>query len=148
MNGVIGTAGPYSMKKLTVKASIDNLDEVLDFVNENLERRNCPLALRHQIDTAVDEVFMNIAHYAYKPAEGYVVIYISTEEEILIRFEDTGEPYNPLEQAAPDLGKPLMERKIGGLGIFMIKQLMDKVVYTRAGNKNVLIMTKKIESID
>ena len=136
------------MKKLTVKASVDKLDEVLNFVNESLERRNCPLDLRRKIDTAVDEIFMNIVRYAYKSAEGYVAIYISTGEEILIKFEDAGEPYNPLEQAVPDFDKPLMERKIGGLGIFMVRQLMDKVVYRRIGNKNVLTMTKKFEEVD
>ena len=136
------------MKKLTVKASIDNLDEVLGFVNDNLERHNCPLILRLQMETAVDEIFTNIVYYAYKPLEGCVAIYISTGEEILIRFEDAGEPYNPLEKAVPDFDKPMMKREIGGLGIFMVRQLMDKIVYTRIGNKNVLTMTKKFESVD
>ena len=132
------------MKKLIVEASIDKLDEVLDFVNEDLERHHCPPNSRHQIDIAVEEIFVNITNYAYKPAKGNVTICISTGEETIIRFEDMGKPYNPLEQAAPDLDKPLKERKIGGLGIFLAKQLMDEVVYTHADNKNILIMTKYI----
>ena len=133
------------MKELMLAASVDNLDEVLDFVNEDLERYNCSPDLQSQIDTAVEEIFMNIANYAYKPANGNVSIRVSTGKEIVIRFEDAGKPYNPLEQAAPDLDKPLMERKIGGLGIFLVRQFMDKVTYTRVDNKNVLIMTKEIE---
>ena len=144
MNGI---AEPNSMNRLTVKASIDNLNDALDFVNENLERRNCRMVLRHQIDIAVEEIFMNIANYAYKPASGNVAICVSAGKEIVIRFEDAGKPYNPLEQAAPDLDKPLMERKIGGLGVFMARQFMDKIEYSRIGNKNVLIMTKNIEAV-
>ena len=132
------------MKELTIEASIDDLDKVLGFVNEDLERHNCPLDLQCQIDIVVEEIFMNIANYAYKPAKGHVTIFFSAGEEILIKFEDEGKPYNPLERAVPDLDKPLMERKIGGLGIFMVRQLMDEVAYTRVDNKNVLIMTKKI----
>ncbi|MCL2010473.1 MAG: ATP-binding protein [Synergistaceae bacterium] len=134
------------MRNVVVKASVDNLDDVLGFVNGYLELHNCQPYLRFQIDTAVEEIFMNIANYAYKPAEGYVTIRISAEEKILIRFEDSGKPYNPLEQASPDLDKPVMARKIGGLGVFMVRQLMDEVAYTRADNKNVLTMTKKIEN--
>ena len=78
MDGVNGMVGSCFMKKLTVKASIDNLDEMLNFVNEDLERHNCPLDLQCQIDTAVEEIFMNIADYAYKPDKGYVTICIST----------------------------------------------------------------------
>ena len=132
------------MKELIVEASVNNLDAVLNFVNEELGRHNCPQYLQNQIDIAVEEIFMNIARYAYKPANGNVVICICIGEEIVIRFEDTGKPFNPLEQAAPDLDKPLAERKIGGLGIFMVRQLMDKIVYSFVDNKNVLIIRKKI----
>ena len=132
------------MKELILEASVDNLDEVLDYINENLERHNCSPDLQSLIDTAVEEVFMNVANYAYKPANGNVAVCISIGKEVVIRFEDAGEPYNPLEQAAPDLDKPLMERKIGGLGVFLVRRLMDKVEYTRVGDKNVLVMTKEI----
>ena len=64
-----------------------------------------------------------------------------------LKFEDTGKPFNPLEQAAPDLDGPLMSRKIGGLGIFLAKKLMDKVEYARADNKNILVLAKKIEQV-
>jgi len=134
---------PDSMKELVIEATIDNLDEVMDFVNLELEQCKCPPDLLNEIDLAVEEIFVNIANYAYKPACGSAAIYISTGEEIVIRFEDTGKPYNPLEQAPPDLDKPLTERKIGGLGIFLVRQYMDNVAYKRADGKNILTITKK-----
>ena len=133
------------MKKLTVEASLKNLDEVIGFINDELERQNCPPELQTQIDLAVEEIFVNIANYAYQPASGSAVVSIAVGEEAVIRFEDAGKPYNPLERPDPDLDKPLMERDIGGLGIFLVKKIMDKVDYRRIDNKNVLVMTKKIE---
>jgi len=129
-------------KKLEVEANIENLDAVLDFINAELP--NCPLELRNNIDVAVEEIFVNIANYAYKPDKGNVAIYISAKQKISIKFEDKGRAYNPLEQGEPDLDKPLMERKIGGLGIFLVKKLMDDVEYMRTENKNILIITKNL----
>jgi len=133
------------MKELTVEASVDNLDEVLDFVNNDLKLHNCPPNIQSQIDIAVEEIFVNIANYAYKPANGSVTICISTSEKTVIRFEDTGKPYNPLERPDPDLDKPPAERKIGGLGIYMVKQLMDEVVYAHADNKNIFTIKKRLQ---
>ena len=135
------------MKKLIIEARVDNLDEVLNFVNEDLQLHNCPPELVNQIDIAVEEIFVNIAKYAYQPGNGSVTIIISTEgDEVSVRFEDTGIPHNPLKQAVPDLDKPLMEREIGGLGIFFVKRFMDKVGYMYVENKNVLVMTKRINN--
>ena len=132
------------MKELTVAASLENLDKVIDFVNTELERKSCPPALMNQIDLAVEEIFVNIANYAYAPASGSVVINIAIEEDAVIRFEDTGKFFNPLQHPDPDLDKPLMEREIGGLGILFVKKTMDKVDYSRTDNKNILTMTKRL----
>jgi anti-sigma regulatory factor (Ser/Thr protein kinase) len=132
------------MKKLIVEAHVDNLDQVVDFINEDLEEHNCPPNLQSAIDITVEEIFVNIANYAYKPENGNVTICISTKEGFVISFEDTGKPYNPLERADPDFSIPINERKPGGLGIFLVKQLMDKVTYTRVDNKNLLTMTKEM----
>jgi len=94
----------------------------------------------------VEEIFVNIANYAYGEAGGKTAVFISVTDKITIRFEDTGRPYNPLEAVEPDLDKPLVERDIGGLGVFLVKKLMDNVEYSRIGNKNVLVMTKAINS--
>ncbi len=106
----------------------------------------------------MEEIFVNIANYAYAAdggdspgtgdggADGAVVIFISVTDKIVIRFEDTGKSYNPLENPDPDLDKPLMERDIGGLGVFLVKKMMDNVEYSRVGNRNVLVMTKGMEN--
>ena len=132
------------MKKLTVEATIDNLCTVIGFVSAELEPYECPPDLQGQIDMAVEEIFINIANYSYHPGSGKVSIGISAGEEAVIRFEDTGKPYNPMKQPDPELDKPLSEREIGGLGVFLVKQLMDEIEYTRLDNKNVLIIRKRI----
>jgi sigma-B regulation protein RsbU (phosphoserine phosphatase) len=145
VNGAAGhpeEARENAMKKLAINASLENLNKVLDFVNTELERHGCPQDIQGKIEVAVEEIFVNIANYAYSPDSGDAVIFISVNDKIVIRFEDTGRPYNPLEKQEPDLDKPLMERDIGGLGIFLVKKLMDNVEYSRVENKNVLVMTK------
>jgi len=133
-----------AMKKLEIKASIENLNKVLDFINTELEQRGCPHEVQEKIEVAVEEIFVNISDYAYSPDNGNTDISISVTDKIVIRFEDTGMPYNPLDKAEPDLDKPLLERDIGGLGVFLVKKLMDNVEYSRVGNRNVLVMTKGI----
>jgi len=133
------------MKELIVEAKIERINEVFDFINAELEHHTCPPELQSNINIAAEEIFTNIANYAYPSAKGNAVISITVGEEAVIRFEDTGKPYNPLEHPAPDLDKPLMERKIGGLGIFLVKNLMDKVEYVRMDDKNLLVLTKKIK---
>ena len=131
------------MKKLTVEAKTESLHEVIDFVDGELQRSNCSSALRNDINLAVEEIFTNIANHAYQPANGNAVISIAVGEETTIRFEDTGKPYNPLEHPDPDLDKPLIERDVGGLGVFLVKKIMDKIEYMRIDNKNVLTVAKK-----
>jgi anti-sigma regulatory factor (Ser/Thr protein kinase) len=133
------------MKELIVEASIDNLNVVLDFVNEDLKLIDCSLILQSELEVIVEEIFMNISNHAYKPNSGNVAIYLSVGDEIVIRFEDTAKPYNPLEQADPVLDIPLTERKEGGLGVYLVKQLMDKVAYEYVNNKNILTVTKEIK---
>ena len=130
-------------KEFTVAASVENIDKVIDFVNAELERNGCPPELLNHIDLAVEEIFVNIANYAYTPTSGDATINITVGEDAVIRFEDSGKFFNPLEHPDPDLDKPLMEREIGGLGIVFVKKTMDKVDYRRIGNKNVLTITKK-----
>jgi len=132
------------VKKLIVEANIKSLDKVIDFVHEELERNICSAKLLGNIVLAVEEVFVNIANYAYQPSSGSVALSIEIGEEAVIRFEDTGKPYNPLDHPTPDILKPLMEREIGGLGIFLVKTIMDKVDYMRIDDNNVFVMTKKL----
>ena len=138
----VNTISERYAKKLEVEADVGNLDTVLDFIN--MELFDYPAELRSNVDVAVEEIFVNIVNYAYKPDKGDVAIYISTKQKISIKFEDKGREYNLIEQDDPDLDKPLMEREIGGLGVFMVKKLMDEIEYMRIGNKNVLVITKNL----
>ncbi len=133
------------MKKITLKASIENVDSVIDFVNEELEAADCPMKTCMQIDIAVEEIFVNIAHYAYTPGEGEATISCGVEGDPLcatIRFADRGVPYNPLEKADPDITLSAEEREVGGLGIFMVKKSMDAVEYEYVDGQNVLTLKK------
>ncbi|MDR0448023.1 MAG: ATP-binding protein [Treponema sp.] len=131
------------MKELKIEAKTENLEVVLDFVNNELNRHNYPPKQQGEIDLAVEEIFLNIANYAYTPGMGEAAIFISVNEKTVIRFEDTGKPYNPLEQKEPDLDKSLSEREIGGLGIFLVKKLMNHVEYQRIQNKNILTISNE-----
>ena len=130
------------MSELIIEAVLENLDMVLDFVNEKIE--DCPAKIQNQIRIAVDEIFSNIARYAYHPESGGAAVRIVVSEDIIIEFEDSGVAYDPLAKTDPDVSLPAEEREIGGLGLFLVKNLMDSVEYRRDGNKNVLTIRKRL----
>lgn len=132
------------MKELVIDAKTENLNQVLDFVNSELEAVNCPAPVMMQIAIAVEEIYVNIAHYAYNPEVGIAVIRIAVGEEVTIEFEDNGTPYNPLDNDTPDITASAQEREIGGLGIHMVRNMMDAVSYTHKGNKNLLTIKKTL----
>lgn len=133
------------MKELTVLAKSENLEQVLEFVNGLLEEKNSPMNLVFELDIAVEELFVNIAHYAYTPEIGEATIQVSFEEEdVVITFIDRGIPYNPWAKKDPDITLSLEERQIGGLGIYMVKNSMDEVDYAYIDGKNVVTIKKKI----
>jgi anti-sigma regulatory factor (Ser/Thr protein kinase) len=130
------------MKELSIDANIENLDAVLAFIESELEATNFPAELQQRISIAVEEIFMNIANYAYSPEVGGVAIRISIGDGVTIEFEDKGKPYNPLERKNPNMNIPLEDREIGGLGIFMVKQMMDSVKYEYTEGKNIFTIMK------
>jgi len=134
------------LKELNISASVENLDTVMDFVNTELEESACPLNLQTQIGIAVEEILVNIANYAYKPTvpSGNVTVRIAVGDEVTIEFEDNGVPYNPLKNKDPDISAPARERNVGGLGIYMVKQIMDSVEYRHIDGKNILVIRKVI----
>jgi serine/threonine-protein kinase RsbW len=132
------------MKELVVDAVVENLDKVLEFVNESLEESNCSMKLMTQINIAVEEIFVNISTYAYNPEVGGTTIRICISDEVVIEFEDNGKPYNPLLKIDPDITTSVEERDIGGLGIFMVKKIMDSVEYDNKDNKNILRISKVV----
>lgn len=134
------------MHELTIKAVTENLDKVTAFVEEQLETAGCPMKVQTQIDIAVEEIFVNIAHYAYAPETGDASIVIDLHDEpkeIRIVFMDSGTPYNPLARPDPDTSLSAEERQIGGLGIYMVKKSMDFTEYEYRDGKNVLTIGKR-----
>jgi sigma-B regulation protein RsbU (phosphoserine phosphatase) len=131
------------MKVLDIEAKIENLNTMLDFVIGELKAAGCQAKLQTKVKIAVEEIFINIARYAYAPNTGGVVIRFRAGDEIVIEFEDEGKPYNPLEKEDPDINEGVEKREIGGLGIFMVKNIMDTVEYRRDGNKNILRIKKE-----
>ena len=136
------------VKELTLEARLANLQQVLDFVDENLTSMRCPMKILMQIDVAVEEIFVNVASYAYTPNTGSVTIRMDLQEKpraVVITFIDSGIPYNPLAKEDPDVSLSAEERSIGGLGIFMVKKTMDKMEYEYTDKQNILKMYKVIE---
>ena len=132
------------MNEITVKALVDNLGTVTDFVDDFLDSCDCPMKVQMQIDIAIDEIFSNICHYAYGDSVGEATIRVEFEdaEAIALTFIDNGVPYNPLEKEDPDTTLSAEDRKIGGLGIYMVKKNMDEMEYEYSEGKNILSMKK------
>jgi len=131
-----------AMKELIIEARIDNLPDVHDFIAAELAASGCSAKLQNEIKVAVEEIFINIAHYAYAPDTGDVSIRITIGNTVNITFEDKGNSYNPLEKEDPDITTGAEERPIGGLGVFMVKKIMDAVEYRYEGGKNILMMSR------
>ena len=134
------------MIELSVIAKTKNLDQVLDFVNEELEKQGCSMRAQLELDIAVEELFVNIAHYAYRPKEGPVTIQIDFDGDMIsVIFIDGGIPYNPWDRKDPDVTLSAEERQVGGLGVYMVKKSMDHVDYQYEEGKNILTIQKQIQ---
>lgn len=135
------------MKELTIDASVENIETVTAFVDEQLEMLDCPIKAQMQIDIAIDELFGNIAHYAYHPEVGPATVRVEVVEEplaVVITFIDHGVPYDPLKKEDPDVTLSAEEREIGGLGIYMVKKTMDDISYEYKDGQNILKIRKSI----
>lgn len=135
------------MKELMLDAVIENIPQVTDWVDAQLEALNCPMKAQMQINIAIDELFSNIARYAYNPDVGPATVRIETEEDplaVYITFLDHGIPFDPLKRDDPDVTRSLEDREVGGLGIFMVKKTMDEIRYEYKDGKNILRIKKKI----
>ena len=135
------------MTNKTFPAKTDALSDVLGFVETSLETYECPMKMQMAVCVAIEEVFVNVAHYAYKDGEGDVELGVDFDDErrtVIFRMTDRGVPFDPLKKPDPDVTLSADERDIGGLGIFITKKTMDTVEYEYENGKNVLTMTKKI----
>lgn len=133
------------VNEIEVRALPENLQDVLDFVDEQLEAMGAPRKLHLQMEVATEEIFVNIAHYAYAPDTGMAIIRAETDcdnQQISISFMDEGKPFDPLAKPDPDVTLSSSDREIGGLGIYMVKKRMDDMQYEYRNGKNILTITK------
>ena len=132
-------------KSLAVPASIEKLGEVMDFVEEYLDGLNCSAKSKMQLMTSVEEIFVNVASYAYG-ADGGDAQIVAREKNgtVCIDIIDSGREYDPLQKPDPDITLSADERQIGGLGIYMTKKMVDEMKYERKNGKNILSLFKKI----
>ena len=136
------------MKELNINALPENLDQVVSFIEDELTLRNCSPKARIQVAIAVEEIYINIAQYAYDPDTGPATVRCEVADEplaVIIQFLDQGAPYNPLERQDPDVNCPIEDRALGGLGIFIVKNSMDSIDYEYRDGKNILTIRKNIE---
>ncbi len=136
-----------NIRELNTEAVTDNLQKVLEFVDEALCEAGFSIKAQMQIDVAVEEIFVNIASYAYGPEGGNAKVTVEKLSDpvgVAITFYDNGTPYDPLKKEDPDVTLSAGERQIGGLGIFMTKKLMDSVDYEYRENMNILRLVKNL----
>ena len=135
-----------NIDELVIDAKIEKLDDVVAFIEQHLEQWECPMKIMTQINIAVEEIFVNIAHYAYTPNEGKAYISIKLiGREVEIVFKDSGVPYDPLAKPDPDVTLSAEEREIGGLGIYMVKKSMTSLSYEHKDGNNILTIRKNLE---
>ncbi len=135
------------MKTIRVPAEVAQLEKINGFIGEELEKYGCSMKVQMQVELAVEEIFVNIASYAYHPEIGEAEIDVDAGGDpptVTIRFLDHGTPFNPLERSDVDVTKAAESRDVGGLGIFLVKKNMDDVVYSYEDGKNVLTIRKTL----
>jgi anti-sigma regulatory factor (Ser/Thr protein kinase) len=135
------------MEQITLPARIDHLTDVFSFVENAARNAGLNDKQLNNLNIAVEEIFVNIARYAYPSGEGGVTVSVSADaDKLIIEFKDCGMPYNPLAKPDPDTSSSADEREIGGLGIYMVKQMMDSVKYRHESGKNILTLEKRADS--
>ena len=133
--------------ELTIDATVENLPQVLAFLEEHLEEADCPMKAQMQLSIAAEEIYVNIAHYAYAPETGQATVRLELADDpstVCVTFLDRGVPFDPLAKPDPDITLSAEERGIGGLGIYMTKKSMDDVRYEYRDGQNILTLVKRI----
>lgn len=135
-------------ESLIVDATMENLDAVMGYVEEQLESEACPLKISRQICVSLEEIYVNVVNYAYGNDVGKCEIHskietYDNEKQLILSVKDKGIPFNPLEREDPDITLSVEERQIGGLGIYMVKKSMDEVTYENISGYNILTIQKK-----
>ena len=136
------------MEELKLEATKANLDKVLSFIDGHLENNACSMKSQMQIDLAVEEIFVNIANYAYDPETGPATVRVEVNPDhsnVSITFIDHGVPYDPLAKDDPDITQSAEDRAVGGLGIFLVKKTMDDIRYEYVNGSNILTIVKGLK---
>ena len=136
------------MKEMTLEATVGNIPIVTDFINTELEALERPMKAQMQIDIAVDELFGNIAQYAYDPLTGPATVRVEVDDDpmaVIITFIDHGKPYDPLAGKEPDITLNAEDREVGGLGVFLVKKTMDEITYEYKNGQNILKIRKNMQ---
>lgn len=135
------------MVERVFEAKVENLDSVLEFMEDELLSHGCIMKLVMPINISLEEMFVNIASYAYEPGTGDATISIDFEgDDVVVQLRDTGMEFDPLAKIDPDINASAEERGIGGLGIYMVKKYMDKCEYERKDGTNIFTMRKNIKN--
>ena len=137
----------FTRNELEIEAETENLSEVISFIERHLEETECPPHAQMQICMAAEEIFVNIAEYAYAPDKGKATMRVEVSEDpvtVTLAFIDKGVPYDPLAKVDPDVTLSANDRQIGGLGIFLVKQTMDDVIYEYKDGQNILKLKKNL----
>lgn len=134
------------MSRLHFQPIKDQGSQILEEILKSPEISSCNKDVARKLKLACEEIVVNVTSYAYpEGSDGFLDVYIRKDDRIVIRFEDGGVPFNPLEHDNPDTTLSWDERPIGGLGIFLVRSMMDDVRYTYENQKNVLTIEKKYE---
>lgn len=133
------------MKTLTLPAKMENLETLIGFVLSTAEQLNFDQKMQNQLRLATEEILVNVISYAYPGQNGEVTVstdQTSGREGLRVEISDTGIPFDPLSKPAPDLTVPIKDRQIGGLGIFLLREIMSEVSYRRENGRNILTFIK------
>ena len=137
------------MTNQTFPAKTESLNDVLGFVEETLESFECPMKIQMAICVAIEEVFVNVAHYAYGEGHGDMRLGIGFEEDsrtVTFCMTDKGIPFDPLQKPDPDITLSAEDREVGGLGIFMVKKMVESADYEYKDHMNKLTLTMKADA--
>ena len=135
----------FQKVEIVVDATRENVEVVTEFIDKQLSDRNVERRLIAKTNVAIDELYSNIAQYAYDGVKGKITVQVGlSDSSFSITFIDSGKPFNPLEKEDPDVSLGAEDRGIGGLGIFIVKNTMDDVHYEYTDNKNILTIVKNL----
>ncbi|WP_028321174.1 ATP-binding protein [Desulfatiglans anilini] len=132
--------------RVTLPAALENLEDFKEFIVQNAEKAGLDPQKTMEMELAADEILTNIISYAYRGTSGDITVTCGTDEEgrFVVETADAGEPFNPLLADMPDVSASLEQREIGGLGLFLVKKMVDETRYERRNARNILRLYKKV----